>query len=278
MRKIFLLLAAFGTVLLLFFANCEDPENPNTNQVYVSKTAKNKVAIIEEFTGVKCQYCPDGHLKADSILKKYPGKAYVIAYHPQSGGYNTPYPGDEDLRRTWPDPLWALTFSGKQAMPGAFINRRLFGGIRWTGRDKWMQYAEQIMNESSPCNVGFASTYNTDTKILTATVQVYYTADVTSVNTLYLVLTQDDIVTEQAGAGTGYVHKRTFREGLTPILGDTITGSKVTGYMFSKQYTFDNSTRNYNMSKCNLVAFVRNVENNEIYTGNSAKVNASTPK
>lgn len=279
MKKFLLLLNAVWMIPIVYFSGCNDPNNVDpTQQEYVSKTTKNKVAIIEEFTGVKCQYCPDGHLKADSILKKYPGKAFVIAYHPQSGSYNTPYAGDEDLRRTWPDPLWAITFSGAQYMPGAFINRRLFGGVRLTSRDKWMKYAEQIMTEVSPCNVGFTSSYNSNTKILSVIVQVYYTNDVNDINTLYLVLTQDDIVTEQAGAGTGYVHKRTFREGLTHFLGDTITGNKVTGYLFTKQYTFDNTNKNYNMSKCNLVAFVRNVTNNEIITGNSAKVSGTTPK
>lgn len=255
--------------------NVDDPEDL-LKTIYVSKIAKNKVAVIEEFTGVKCQYCPDGHAVADDIITTYPGQAVVIAYHPQSGGFNTPYAGDEDLRRTWPDPLWAVTFSGSQAMPGAFINRRVFAGKRWTGRDTWKKNAETIMAEASPCNVGLTSTYDNTTKELTAIVQVYYASDMTDVNTLYLVMTQDDIVTEQAGAGAGYVHKRTFREGLSNILGDTITGTKAAGYIFAKKYKFNNSGMNYNMNKCTLVAFVRNTTSNEILTGNSARVNSST--
>ena len=65
-------------------------------QLPVSTTAQNKKLILEEYTGYTCQYCPDGHKKADQLIAFYPGNAYVINYH--VGGYSTPASGAIDFR------------------------------------------------------------------------------------------------------------------------------------------------------------------------------------
>ncbi|MBT3302031.1 MAG: Omp28-related outer membrane protein [Bacteroidetes bacterium] len=284
MKKAFIALFALlvGTGVLLVSCDKEDnpdPNDPKNETVYVSKVIENKKVVIEEFTGVKCGYCPDGHVRAHDILLANPGNAFVIAYHPQSGGYNTPYAGDQDLRRTWPDQLWAMTFAGKNAMPGAFVQRRLYGGIRWQSRSNWATYADGIMAEVSPLNVGFTSSYDETTKTLTVEAQVYYTTDVTTGNTLYCVLLEDGIVTQQSGNPNppDYVHARTFREGLSDVLGDPITEATAVGAMIKKTWTFDNSSRNYNMNNCQVVVFVRDEATNEVISGNQAKVNLSTP-
>ena len=42
-------------------------------QTIVSTTPENKNAILEEFTGIYCVYCPDGHLIANNLkdMKDY---------------------------------------------------------------------------------------------------------------------------------------------------------------------------------------------------------------
>lgn len=284
MKKAFLVLLSLIVGISVFLISCDkeekpDPDDPPKDVVYVSKVVENKKAVIEEFTGVKCGYCPDGHVRADAIIAANPGNAIVIAYHPQSGSFNTPYAGDEDLRRTWPDPLWAMTFSGKQAMPGAFINRKMYGGMRWVSRASWATYADAVMAEVSPLNVGFASMYDATSKTLTVNAQIYYTADVVNPNTLYCVLTENGIITQQSGNPTppDYIHSRTFREGLSDVLGDPVSQTTVTGTMVKKTWTFDNSSTNYNMNNCQVVVFVRDETTNEVVSGNQAKVNSSTP-
>ena len=36
-------------------------------QLPVSTSAENKNAVLEEFTGIYCVYCPDGHKRANEI-------------------------------------------------------------------------------------------------------------------------------------------------------------------------------------------------------------------
>lgn len=36
-------------------------------QLPVSTTAENKNVVLEEFTGIYCTFCPDGHLRASNL-------------------------------------------------------------------------------------------------------------------------------------------------------------------------------------------------------------------
>ena len=52
------------------------PSSPN-----VSTVPENKNVILEEFTGIQCYYCPDGHLIADQIQSNNINDVYVIKIH-----------------------------------------------------------------------------------------------------------------------------------------------------------------------------------------------------
>lgn len=237
-------------------------------QMLVGTAPEKKNAILEEFTGVRCGYCPDGHARAQAILDAYPNDAFVTAYHPSNGSYNTPYDDDEDLRRDWPSNFWQAQYIGSLGMPNAAVNRRKWSGGVWgTNRGYWMTYCQQIMQEDSPVNVGFRGSYNASTKTLTVDVEAYYTANVTSEHSINVVLSQNGIVTQQASAGSDYHHKHTFREGLTTAKwGDPINEATTQGSLIKRQYTFKN-TKNYPMEDCEIIVFIRDKANEEVVTG-----------
>ena len=43
-----------------------------TGQTFVSTNPENKKIIFEEFTGIDCPNCPDGHLQATQIHNQNP--------------------------------------------------------------------------------------------------------------------------------------------------------------------------------------------------------------
>ena len=51
-------------------------------QHYVPTEPLNKNVIYEEFTGVKCPNCPDGHVVMAQILAANPGRAFAVAQAP----------------------------------------------------------------------------------------------------------------------------------------------------------------------------------------------------
>ena len=50
-------------------------------QSFVSTTAENKNVVLEEFTGIHCGYCPDGHVMAQNFSNANPGDVVVINLH-----------------------------------------------------------------------------------------------------------------------------------------------------------------------------------------------------
>ena len=84
MKKLFTLFITLFCVQFLFAQN------------FVSTTPENKNVILEEFTGIHCGYCPDGHLMAQNFHDANPGDVVLINLH--TGSYANPSPGEPDFR------------------------------------------------------------------------------------------------------------------------------------------------------------------------------------
>ena len=75
-----------------------------TGQTFVSTTPENKKIVFEEFTGIDCPNCPDGHLQATQIHDQNPGNVFLINIH--AGSYSVPdASGDLDFRSSFGDAL-----------------------------------------------------------------------------------------------------------------------------------------------------------------------------
>lgn len=247
-------------------------------QTIVSTAVTNKVAVIEEFTGVRAPNCPEGHTIAENILSSYPGQVVLMAYHPENSSFTTPYTGDPDFRRSYLDPFYSTPYCGSSRfMPSAFINRRTFLGEKIQSRDMWEARVQTLIAEVSGANIGVSSIFNATTNELTVNVEVYYTSNVTNPNSLYVHLTENDLdATQLTSSGlVSYTQQHTFRENInTDVWGDPITGSTTMGSLFSKTYVFDMSIAisPVDMSKANVVAFIYDNTSEEIYTGATTAV------
>ena len=101
------------------------------SQTYVNTEPLDKNVILEEFTGVRCSACPQGHQTANQILEANPGRVWVIAFHPYNSNYTLPYAGNTDFRRHHPDLFYSTPYCGtSRYMPSSFINRMLYGAER----------------------------------------------------------------------------------------------------------------------------------------------------
>jgi hypothetical protein len=242
-------------------------------QTIVSTTPENKKALLEEFTGTGCPNCPDGHATAASILAADPLNVFVIAYHPDNSSYTTSDP----MATNYPAAFYNSTFVGSRFMPGAIINRRIWGAERMVSRTSWQADVNTIKAEASPLNVGVSSSYNTTTSQLSIDVEVYFTQTVTDAMTIYCMLTEDGIIAAQSNGTSPYTHNHVFREAFVAQWGDAITTPTTAGTLKTFTFNFDNSTTAYDMTKSEVVAFVRNAADEEIISVNGAEVDHSTP-
>ena len=121
------------------------------SQTIVSTEIENKNVILEEFTGIHCGYCPDGHAIAQGILDNHRNDAFVINIH--TGGYATPSGAEPDFRTEFGSSIAGQ--SGLTGYPSGTVNRHVFSGSSTAmGRSSWVNASNQILAQQSYVNVG----------------------------------------------------------------------------------------------------------------------------
>ena len=208
-----------------------------TGDQNVSTEVQNKCVLIEEFTGIYCGNCPDAHVIIEELMKAQGDIIYPLAYH--AGYYATPSLRDPDYRTAYGDSL--DVYFKPDGCPNGMINRYMFEGEEkvMLNRGVWSNYSYLIANQEAPVNLWISSQYDSGSRMLTVSVEGYYTADVEPTANLNVVITQDKIIGPQNGAtvNNDYVHNHMVRACLTPMWGDTIDSCKK-GDTFKKKYTY----------------------------------------
>jgi len=245
-------------------------------QVIVGTEPEDKNVVLEEFTGIYCVYCPDGHAIAQSILNAHPDDVVLINIH--TGGYAVPNAGAPDFRTPWGSAIAGQ--SGLVGYPAGTVNRHMFSG--WSqgsgtamSRSKWLAGSNQILAEASYLNVGLNATIVTSTRQLVIEIEVYYTDDSpVPTNFLNVAILQNNIRGPQTGGGAGnnYNHMHMLREMLTGQWGVEITET-TTGSLFTKTIAYeipeDYTGVDVVLEDLDIVAFVTETHQ-EIESGNSA--------
>lgn len=238
---------------------------------FVSETAQNRKAILEEYTGIHCGYCPDGHKIAAGLAEKYPDDLFLINVH--AGGYASPSAGEVDLRTPYGEAL--VDNAGVDGYPSGSVSRHVFSGkVTALSRGAWSGNVPKILEMSSYVNIAAKGTLDWENRQLTVTVQLYYTetAAVAS-NFLHVAITQSNIIGTQNGAssnpaqvlpGGKYVHHHALRDLLTGQWGEEITTVNK-GDFVEKTYTatLPEVIGNVNLELIDLqiVAFVTETRN-----------------
>jgi hypothetical protein len=249
------------------------------SQNWVSTTPQNRRVVIEEFTGIHCGYCPDGHRIANDLVKANPDKVFLINIH--AGGYATPGTGEPDFRTTAGTAIDGA--AGVTGYPSGSVSR---SATPWgQSRDKWASTAATLLGQTSPVNVAVKASVDFATRTLTTEVEVYYTANSPATsNFLTIALTQDDVLGPQSDYGDynptnwvngQYRHNHVLRQLITSgNFGEKLDSTRQGNYFYKKYTTVipDNyiNTKAV-LNKFNVVAFVSQANNN-ILSGAEAEV------
>lgn len=207
-------------------------------QQIVSTTPSNRNALIEEYTGRNCGYCPDGHRIANQIMAANPDRVWAVNIH--AGGYApTSYPN----LNTGAGAAYQSDF-GITSFPSGIVNRTTATGV---GRDQWSSYVNTQLSQAAEVNIGGDMTYNPDTRTFDITVELYYTSNSSSTtNYLTIYVLQDSIVGTQSGSnynpaqqlpGGQYCHMHVLRDVVTPFYGDEVSPTTA-GSLITKNYTY----------------------------------------
>lgn len=208
-----------------------------TTDTIVSLTPSNKNVILEEYTGVNCGYCPDGHKIANQLAAANPGRVFPINIH--TGSYAAMYQTDFGTA--------LMNQTGLTGFPSGTVNRHVFSGSSTAlNRGDWSSRANTIMSQASPVNIAAEGTLDFVTRELNLTVQLYYTASsAAATNMLNVAILQDNVLGPQSGSsynpdqvvGNQYNHQHMLRHLITGQWGETISNTTA-GTFVEKHYTY----------------------------------------
>lgn len=228
---------------ILLFAGILFLWSPAVSQTIVSTDPENRNALIEEFTGIGCGFCPYGHLEVANFIAAHPEDGFSMAVH--HGFYAIPDENQPDFTTEYGDGLG--DYFSVNAWPNALLNRHDFGTGMLYPLNEWSQYASQVISEGSYVNVACEASVDVQTRELTIHVETYYTADSPEdENFLNVVLIQNDIKGPQFSSwfnpdaitpDGAYMHQHMLRDMITGQWGEEITSTS-TGSFIDKTYIY----------------------------------------
>ena len=269
MKKI--LLSAFVLGSFLTFA-----------QTNVSTTPENKNVVLEEFTGISCPYCPDGHAIAQGIKDNNPGDVMLINIH--TGGYATPQGPGTDFNTNFGAAL--ATNASVSGYPTGSVNR---DGPAMS-RSSWASATSTQLSQPSPVNVWSEAIIDMGTNTLTVNVEIYYTGSQTvSSNKINVAVLQNNIEGPQSGgasynpsavlANGNYNHTHMLRHLITGQWGEDITNVSQ-GHYETRSYTWnipsDINGVDVDPTNLEIVTFIAEGQQN-ILTGDYANTSIVFP-
>jgi Outer membrane protein Omp28/Secretion system C-terminal sorting domain len=274
---------------ILFAGALALPVIGNAQNANVSTTPENRNAVIEEWTGIHCGYCPTGHAAVQAAYANNPGDVVAINIH--SGGYAVPSGGEPDYRTTNGDAHDAAF--GPTGYPSSTLNRRTIGGeqLYHPAGSNDADKVPTVIAEQSEVNVNIVATLDIVTRQLDVAVEYYYTGNAPSgTNELYVAILQNNMHGPQTSYDLGnynpggwignpangvYNHMHMFRGMMSAQWGDAInsttTGSTAT-VNYSQVLPMDINGVPVDIANIQIAAFINDgtQTGGDVLTGSTA--------
>jgi hypothetical protein len=270
-RNLFILFALFA----FSFSACEDDEaltpNPTFNPeatgedpklpggggsgddttgnevvLNLTDTAKqNRTVVLFDFTGVRCQFCPDAHSIGEQIENSLGEKFIFMSLH--GAPFGSPAPGWANFVIPEYDSLMTFARIGN-SQPMGTINWIPADSLGLTptdngyamAKERWSTASNIVSNYSAPLNVG-AKAIEVGNGNLQVDVEVYYTSDETEANNINIILLQDSLVSKQitqSGTDNNYIQDNVARALITPLWGEPISSTTNEGDVVKKSFNY----------------------------------------
>lgn len=200
----------------------------------VSTTPTHQSALIEEFTGIHCPNCPDGHRMAAEISAIHP-EVHSVAIH--AGGYAEHRPSEPDFVTAVGTAIHGHFEAS--SYPSGVVSRQQTRYGLVIGRSDWGGASRDVMQQTSPVNIWSSASYDEATRTVTLDVECYFTYDMTDPR-INVMMLQSEILGPQSGGqlGNEYPHRHMLRARLTDNdLGDVID-KKTKGEYWSRQFVY----------------------------------------
>jgi len=232
-------------------------------------------ALLEDFSGFRCNNCPAASEVAQGLLDTYNEEVVVVGIHVLAS-FAAPVPPlddaffDTDFRtdagNTYAQDL-QISF-----LPVGAVSRKDYSGSQLLSDGAWGAAVSEIIGQPADMDVQLACfSYNATTNTVNVTARVIALNDVVGDHNLVIYLTEDHIIDWQIDAREDepnipdYEHRHVLRGNLNGAYGDpVITGTLAAGDTTSLSFAYTLPPNVLQPNNCALVAYVANSATKEV--------------
>lgn len=230
-----------------------------------------KVTLLEDYTGVKCNNCPEAGALALQLQEQYEGHLVVLGVHPKTALQN-PAGGFPDFR-TDDGNEWN-TFFNISGYPNGLVNRT---GV--LGPTEWTSAVNSTVGGDAPVRLIVKTEFDDGSRELKITVHSKFLQNVESNDVrLTVCMMEDKIIGKQVtenGIDEEYVHRHVFRgtaDGITwGRMMDSEAESIAAGRNFVTNMKFTLSDE-YNADEFYIVAFISDYNTKQVLMTAETKI------
>ncbi|MDR2972083.1 MAG: Omp28-related outer membrane protein [Bacteroidales bacterium] len=229
---------------------------------------------IEEFTGHRCTYCPEGARELKAIMEE-DSTIIVTAIHCTSLANAGSAPFDKDYKTPMGERLCDDFKIG--GLPKATINRKKIFSDNELGLDRarWRNAIKSIDRNNVRAGIQLKCNVDTVQKEVEAEVIVTIIKELPNPVQLCLVLQQDNIISGQIDNGVtipDYIHNHMLRTGFNGNYGTPLTPNGMvnaqskytTTFKIAYQNSFPNSYIPVKIDHCSVVAYLIDMVTKEV--------------
>lgn len=289
-----ILLATFLSVVVL---SCDEISEDNQTQkgpngcavlqpTFTPRLNPERKVLLEEFTGHRCGYCPNGAITINNLIANYNEQLIAIAHHsgdPIFSGFTEPFPADSgyfnyDFRCN--ESTTIGNYFGVSGLPTGLVNRTDFGTGVPIVYSSWPGKVSQLLANPPQMDLQLKSFWSAADSNLC----VYYSVDVLENLSgnfkLAMYITEDSIIQWQKDYSMVpnniqfYVHNHVMRKSINGVNGTILTPKTElsAGENFIDGYSTKLNLQILNPEHLHIVAFVYNADNDEVIQAEEIKI------
>ncbi|MCH8554124.1 MAG: Omp28 family outer membrane lipoprotein [Schleiferiaceae bacterium] len=263
-------------VALILAASCDvidDPfaGNPNPGTTPGEETVLRNV-LIEEFTGHRCNNCPNAaaEIKAIQALPNIGERVIAIAIHAGPSNFTGTNPVYTTDFTTTEGDAWA-SFFGVVGLPTGMVSRNNWsptGNQHLVGLSAWAGITNDLIAFEADFKIEIEAAFGANNNSVDASIAVMPLREIDGNHQLVVVITEDNIVAAQTmpdyTRNDNYVHQHVFRKTFNGAFGElAFTSSDPVG----SEKVFELSTSllpEWKREDLNVVAYIYNETTQEI--------------
>ncbi len=257
----------------IVFQSCTKVEAPYYTTKEVKIDTNLRSVLLEDYTGMKCQNCPQAAVLAKTLETLYEHQVFVIAVHagyfanPDSLNPASPF-YTQDFRNPTSQ-TWLTTFN-IVTNPLGLVNRVRYNASpeMYIQTDEWADaVAAQVkLPKAAVMSMHNSVTITGSDTTLSSSVQLRFLQKFSGTYNLCVCILEDGIVgPQQVGQVVNheYVFNDLLRGSINGYFGDQVTTANDTVSVIRKDYTKKLSGK-WNADNLNVIAFILNADTKQV--------------